>query len=147
MLLPRPEPGLVFRYDYLWLEEAGSARTSGKERPACLVAALDDEASPQLVVVLPITHSRPKAPSAGVEIPQAVAEKLGLDEARSWVVVSQANVDFWPNAGIAPLPARRGTYAYGFLPPTLFEAVKNRFLKLLTERHARLVNRRESSQP
>ena len=141
MPLPRPEPGLVFRYDYLWLQEAASVRTAGKERPACLVGTLDDDADPQLVVILPITRSRPRTPTVGIEIPQAVAEKLGLDDARSWIIVSEANIDFWPNAGLAPIPGKRGVYAYGFLPPTLFEIVRNRFLRLFTERRAKLLRR------
>jgi hypothetical protein len=141
MPLPRPEPGLVFRYDYLWLDETSSARPSGKERPACLVATLDDEADPQLVVILPITHSRPRGESVGIEIPQVVTEKLGLDEARSWIIVSEANVDFWPNAGLATIPGKRGSYAYGFLPPGLFENVKTKFLTLFTQRRAKLVRR------
>jgi hypothetical protein len=141
MPFPRPEPGLVFRYDYLWRDETPSARTSGKERPACLVATLDDEADPRLVVILPITHSRPRGKTVGIEIPQTVAEKLGLDDARSWIIVSEANVDFWPNAGIAPIPGKRSAYAYGFLPPALFEIVKSRFLALFTDRRAMLVRR------
>ncbi len=139
MPLPRPEPGLVFRYDYLWFDEARSTRMSGKERPACLVATLDDDADAQLVVILPITHSQPRGQTTGIEIPQAVAEKLGLDDARTWIVVSEANVDFWPNAGLAPVPAKRATYAYGFLPPTLFEIVRSRFLTLFTKRRAKVL--------
>ena len=141
MPLPRPEPGLVFRYDYLWLGETSSARTSEKERPACLVATLDDEADPQPVAILPITHSRPREATVGIEIPQAVAEKLGLDDARNWIIVSEANVDLWPNAGLAPLPGMRGSYAYGFLPPALFDIVRTRFLELFGERRAKLVRR------
>ncbi|HJW41570.1 MAG TPA: hypothetical protein VJ476_10125 [Rhizomicrobium sp.] len=139
MPLPRPEPGLVIRYDYLWLGEP--ARASGKERPACLVATLDDDADPKLVLILPITHSRPRSGTVGIEIPRAVLEKLGLDEARSWIVISEANVDFWPNAGLAPVPAKRGAYAYGFLPPGLFETVRESFVKLFESRRAKLVRR------
>ena len=141
MPLPRPEPGLVIRYDYLWLAETRSARAAGKERPACLVATLDDEADPRLVLILPITHSQPRGGAVGVEIPHLVGQKLGLDDARCWVVISEANVDFWPNAGLAPLPGRRGVFAYGFLPPTLFENVRSRFLKLIEERRVKLVRR------
>jgi hypothetical protein len=141
MPLPKPEPGLVIRYDYLWLGEKASARISGKERPACLVATLDDEADPQLVLILPITHSRPKAGTIGIEIPQAVGKHLGLDDARSWIVISEANIDFWPNAGLAPLPGKRGVYAYGFLPPNLFEKVRADFLKFFEKRRAKLVRR------
>lgn len=141
MPLPRPEPGLVIRYDYLWLADSGSVRAVGKERPACLIATLDDEADPRLVLILPITHSPPRGGTVGVEIPHAVGRMLGLDDARSWIVISEANVDFWPNAGLAPLPGRRGAFAYGFLPPALFAAVRSRFLKLVEQRRARLVRR------
>ena len=64
-----------------------------------------------------------------------------MDDARSWVVVSEANVDFWPNAGLAPVPGKRGVYAYGFLPPTLFAKVKDGLVKLLEKRRAKLVRR------
>ena len=141
MPLPRPEPGLVIRYDYLWLSDTKSARLSGKERPACLVATLDDEAAPGLVLILPITQSRPSGGTVGVEIPRQVCERLGLDTARSWIVISEANVDFWPNAGLAPVPGRRGVYAYGFLPPALFDKVKNGFVRLFETRRAKLVRR------
>jgi hypothetical protein len=141
MPLPRPEPGLVFRYDYLWFDEGPSVRMSGKERPACLVATLDEYADPELVVILPITHSRPRGQTVGIEIPQAVAEKLGLDDSRNWIIVSEANVDFWPNAGLVPVSAKSARYAYGFLPPTLFEIVRSRFLALFTQRRAKLLRR------
>lgn len=139
MPLPKPEPGLVIRYDYLWQSE--KPRTSGKERPACLVATLDDEADPQLVLILPITHTRPKAETVGIEIPSTVKRHLGLDDTRSWIIISEANVDFWPNAGLAPLPGKRGVYAYGFLPPNLFEKVRADFLELFEKRRAKLVRR------
>jgi hypothetical protein len=141
MALPKPEPGLVIRYDYLWLSESASARASGKERPACLVATLDDEAASKLVLILPITHSRPSGDTVGIEIPRTVAEHLGLDDARSWIVISEANVDFWPNAGLSPVPGRRGSYAYGFLPPSLFEKVRTGFVRLFETRRAKLVRR------
>jgi hypothetical protein len=141
MPLPRPEPGLVIRYDYLWQRESASVRASGKERPACLIATLDDEADPRLVLILPITHSRPSGETAAIEIPSAVAEHLGLDDVRSWIVISEANVDFWPNAGLAPIPGRRGVYSYGLLPPVLFEKVKDGFMKLLEKRRTKLVRR------
>jgi mRNA-degrading endonuclease toxin of MazEF toxin-antitoxin module len=67
--LPEPRPGLVIRYDYLWTHEAAAGRDEGKERPACLVAAMDSSASPRFVVILPITHTRPDKNTVGVEIP------------------------------------------------------------------------------
>lgn len=128
MRLPEPEPGLVIRYDYLWTREAETGRKTGEERPACLVAALDNGTDPRFVVILPITHTPPKGATKGVEIPARVCARLGLDEDRSWVIVSEFNVDDWPNAGLAPIRGKAARFAYGFLPPGLFASVKAGFL-------------------
>ena len=130
MALPEPRPGLVFRYDYLWSHDSAAGRGYGKERPACLVAAMDPAASPRFVVILPITHTQPDKETVGVEIPARVREALGLDDAPSWVIVSEHNVDEWPNGGLVPLPGRPDTFSYGFIPPGLFAQVKARFLEL-----------------
>jgi hypothetical protein len=134
MPIPDPKPGLVVRYDYLWAREAASGRDGGKERPSCLVAASDSAANPRFVVLLPITHSPPTGDAVGVAIPSKVRESIGLDDAPSWVIVSEHNVDEWPNAGLSPLPGRPGVFSYGFLPPGLFAALKARFLELARTR-------------
>ncbi len=130
MALPEPKPGLVIRYDYLWTREAAAGKQQSKDRPACLVAASDSTVAPRFVVILPITHSAPTGDTVGMEIPPKVAQALGLDEARNWVVVSDHNVDEWPNAGIAPLPGRPDIFSYGFIPPRLFTQIRERFLEL-----------------
>lgn len=141
MALPPAEPGQVIRYDYLWLRQAPSGHTSGKERPACIVATIDEVTDPRLVVILPITHAQPRGDTVGVEIPHAVTRHLKLDDARSWVVISEANVDHWPNAGLASIPGKRGAFTYGFLPPQFFEEIRGRFLALVSSRRTRLVRR------
>jgi len=128
--LPEPRPGLVIRYGYLWSHDFAAGREQEKERPACLVAAMDPAMSPRFVVILPITHTRPDKDTVAVEIPARVREALGLDDAPSWVIVSEHNVDEWPNGGLAPLPGRPGVFSYGFIPPGLFAQVKARFLEL-----------------
>jgi hypothetical protein len=128
--LPEPRPGLVIRYDYLWTREAAAGRVQGKERPACLVAASDSSISPRFIVILPITHTRPNKNTVGIEIPAKVRAALGLDDTKSWVIVSEHNVDEWPNAGPAPIPGRAQEFAYGFIPPGLFAHVKAKFLEL-----------------
>lgn len=133
MPLPEPRPGLVIRYDYLWTREALAGRQQGKERPACLVAATDPTVSPRFVVILPITHVRPDKETVGIEIPAKVRASLGLDEAPSWIIVSDHNVDEWPNAGHAPMPGRPNDFAYGFIPPGLFAHVKAAFWQLYEE--------------
>lgn len=135
MALPEPKPGLVIRYDYLWSDRAAGGQDHGKDRPACLVAASDATAAPQFVVILPITHTPPAGDTIGIEIPSRVRQVLGLDDAPSWVIVSEFNVDAWPNAGLTPIPGRPGIFSYGFMPPGLFARIKARFLKLATQSH------------
>jgi hypothetical protein len=93
------------------------------------------------VVILPITHAPPDDDTVGIEIPAKVKEALGLDEAPSWVIVSEYNVDEWPNGGLAPLPGRPDVFSYGFIPPRLFAKVKEKFLELSGQRQSSGVRR------
>ncbi len=79
---------------------------------------------------MPITHTRPDEHTLGVEIPARVRNALGLDDSPCWVIVSDHNVDEWPNGGLAPVPGRPGVFSYGFIPPGLFAKVRARFLEL-----------------
>ncbi|MCC7049057.1 MAG: hypothetical protein IT562_20250 [Alphaproteobacteria bacterium] len=141
MALPDPEPGLVLRYDYLWSRESMRGRAQGKERPACLVAASEPAARPRFVVLLPITHTRPDKETTGIEIPEAVRRMLGLDDERCWVIVSEYNVDEWPNGGVSPLPGKPDLFSYGFLPPGLFARIRARFIELARSRSSESVRR------
>ena len=140
MAIPEPSPGLVIRYDYLWSREATVGRTQGKDRPACLVAASDSASTPRFVVLLPITHSPPTGDTIAIEIPVKVRQSIGLDDEPSWVVVSEYNVDEWPNAGLSPVPGKTD-FTYGFIPPGLFAAIKARFLELAREKKNEVVRR------
>jgi hypothetical protein len=141
MAIPEPSPGLVVRYDYLWSREAAAGRTQGKDRPACLVAASDSETKPRFVVLLPITHSPPLGDTVAIEIPAKVRQAIGLDDESSWVVVSEYNVDEWPNAGLMPVPGKPDVFAYGFIPPGLFATIKARLVELARERKSEAITR------
>lgn len=130
MALPEPAPGLVIRYDYLWLRQSVAGADQGKDRPACLVAASDLGTTPRFVIILPITHSVPTGDTFGVEIPARVRQAIGLDDKPCWVIVSEHNVDEWPNGGLQPLPGRPGAFSYGHIPPGLFAVIKARFVEL-----------------
>ena len=138
---PEPRPGLVVRYDYLWSHEAAKGLDQGKDRPACLVAASDRLVGPRYVVLLPITHTPPDGDTIGIEIQTKVKQALGLDDAPSWVIVSEHNVDEWPNSGISPVPGRPGVFTCGFLPPGLFARIKARFLELARGKKSNTVRR------
>lgn len=141
MSLPEPKPGLVVRYDYLWTHEAARGQDRSKDRPACLVAASDSAMRPRFVVLLPITHTPPAGDTVGIEIPPKVKQAIGLDDAPSWVIVSEHNIDEWPNGGLSPVPGKSGAFAYGFVPPGLFARIKAAFLDLARQRKSGAVRR------
>ena len=60
--------------------------------------ATDSDVDPRVVVILPITHSKPTGRTVGVEIPTDIRRYLKLDDQRCWIIVSEANIDGWPNA-------------------------------------------------
>ncbi len=145
MPLPAPEPGLVISYAYLWHAEHRDGREEGgKDRPCALVLVHRDEGGDRVVAVVPVTHRMPRRPEEAVEIPAIVKRRLGLDEARSWIVVSEINRFVWPGPDLRPVsPAEPERFAYGFLPPALFRQVIERLQATVTARRIRAVRRTE----
>ena len=123
MPIPAPEPGLVISYAYVWDHEAQSGQEEGrKDRPCVIALAVERQQDGEtLVTVLPVTH-RPLADAAAVEIPRAVKKHLGLDDERSWVVVSEGDQFVWPGYDLRKAPST-DRYDYGYLPPRFFKDV------------------------
>jgi mRNA-degrading endonuclease toxin of MazEF toxin-antitoxin module len=123
MGFPEPQLGLVVSYAYLWHHEHRAGREEGrKDRPCVILLAVERAANGiTFVQVAPITHAPPNDAAAAVELPPAVKRHLGLDEARSWVVLNEVNEFAWPGFDLRPVPGLAGTVSYGFLPPRLFD--------------------------
>ncbi|SJM92289.1 conserved hypothetical protein [Crenothrix polyspora] len=95
---PQPIPGLVINYSYLWSNEHLRGKEEGlKNRPCAVILVTQDEMGDQVVTVLPITHTPPENPALAVEIPPATKSRLGLDDERSWIVLTEANRFIWPD--------------------------------------------------
>jgi len=96
------------------------------------------------VTVLPLTDTPPLVADDAVELPHAVKIRLGLDDAPSWVVVSELNRFLWPGPDLRPVPpAAAGRFAYGVLPPGLFRTIRDRFLARARAQRVQLVRRAE----
>ena len=144
MALPKPVPGLVIRYSYLWHSEYRQGRDEGqKDRPCAIIAAIRvDEDGDARVLVLPVTHNPPDHPDLAVEIPAKVKQRLKLDDARSWVMLSEWNEFVWPGPDLRRLPnADESSVAYGMAPPSLYAIIRDRFLALARSRAAARVRR------
>ena len=128
MALPTPEPGLVLNYAYLRREHRAGEVEGRKARPCLVVFCATRESDGELIVtVLPITHAAPRDAISAVEIPPAVKKHLGLDDARSWIVVTEGNEFPWPGYDLSKAPGADG-YDFGFLPPRLFHKTLSAFL-------------------
>jgi hypothetical protein len=128
--LPIPEPGLVIRYAYLWFSDFEQGQEEGdKDRPCAIVLTAVNEADQTVVAVLPVTHTPPRHEDDAVELPLVAKRRLGLDDARSWVDVTELNRFVWPGPDLRPVPpADAGRFDYGLLPPGLYRQIRERFL-------------------
>lgn len=145
MSLPKPQPGLVISYSYLWAREHSRGAEEGrKDRPCAIIAARQIVQGREVVTVIPVTHAPPADPAEAVEIPAALKAHLGLDAAPSWVVVSETNDFLWPGPDLRPIddsaPSR---FHYGMLPPRFFAHLRDRVLQAHLQRRLSVVERSE----
>lgn len=120
---PKPEPGDVLCFAYLWAREADSGQEEGlKDRPVVVVLATEGVGDGLRVLVAPVTHSAPDTATMAVELPAAVKRDLRLDGARSWIVTTEVNSFRWPGPDVRVLDD--GTPFYGAIPDWLFLRVR-----------------------
>jgi mRNA-degrading endonuclease toxin of MazEF toxin-antitoxin module len=142
MPLPKPEPGLVLCYEFLWSHEAEASEHWGKKRRPCvIVLAVKAERGQVRVTVAPLTHLKPRNEKIAVEVPPKVKQHLGLDNDQSWIICDELNEFVWPGYDLYPVPGGKSDqYDYGLIPPLLYEQVRQLILAL-DEEQKRSTNR------
>ena len=145
MSFPTPVPGLVIRYSFLWREQAAKGHEEGdKDRPCAVVLVTTTEDGDEVVLVLPVTHSPPSDARLAVEIPADTKRRLGLDDERSWIVVTDANRFVWPGPDLRPsIRGDLASIAYGHLPRGLFYELRKNFPRAIEARLSGVVPRTE----
>lgn len=141
-----PERGSVIRYSYLWADENARGREEGrKDRPALVLALSIKEADGNIeVLVLAVTHTPPTNEAEAVPFPQDIKRHLGLDDAPSWIVTTEANAFIWPGPDIRPVPGRTpATVIYGRVPDGLLRRIARSYLANRNTQRSRLVPRTE----
>ena len=141
MKKPDPEVGQIIRFDYLWCDEADRGRIEGaKDRPCAVIVARRREADgSQHVLLAPITHSSPQKGQAAIDIPARFSTMTGLDEARSWLIISEVNRVDWRDPGI--VPAKQGQWLVGELPKSVTRQAVDTVLELARNRKLRMTRR------
>ncbi len=143
MAFPTPAPGLVIRYAFLWSGDAARGQEEGdKDRPCAVVVTTTSDAGDTVVYVLPITHAPPHNPALAVEIPMATKRRLGLDDERAWIIISELNRFIWPGPDLRMRKAGDPfSVAYGELPAKLLTEVLGRLEAAVAARRARTTKR------
>lgn len=145
MAFPTPVAGLVIRYSFLWREEAARGlEDGGKDRPCAVILVTQGDQDEQIVTVLPVTHSPPTNSNLAVELPHATKKRLGMDDDRSWIVVTDANRFIWPGPDLRFVrPGDPSSGAYGLLPAGTYKEVRDKFVAAVRARKASAVTRSE----
>lgn len=153
MTIPEPRAGSVVRYSFLWSAEAqdsflwsaeaqAGAREGRKDRPVAVVLAMQKTDDGDIMVtVAPFTHTPPADPAAAVEIPVALARRIGLDHLRHWIVCDEVNRFAWPGFDLRPIPGRPGTFEYGMLPEAIYLEMRAAVLARYRARRLRATSR------
>ena len=117
-----------------------------KDRPCAVILVTQSDEKDEVVTVLPITHTPLSASEFYfyIEIPAETKKRLGLDDDRSWVVLTEANRFIWPGPDVRP--RRKGdplSILYGSLPENFFNKVRSTFVALYRRGQAGIVKRTE----
>ncbi len=123
----------MISYSYLWAREHELGAEEGrKDRPGAIVLARQTIDGQTVVSVVPVTHTPPMDAADAVEIPPALKNYLGLDDQRSWIVVTEINEFLWPGPDLRPIPTLPATsFSYGVLPERFFVHVRDCLLKAI----------------
>ncbi len=115
-----------------------------KDRPCAVILVATGDEGNKTVTVLPITHTPPSNLALAVEIPHATKCRLGLDNDRSWIVLTEANRFIWPGPDLRF--SRTGdptSVSYGLLPRDLFKEVTRKLADAIAARSVGVVPRTE----
>lgn len=141
MKLPPPEQGLVLRYSYLWRREHRSGAEEGRKDRPCIVMLVEAVDAGLRVTLAPITHSKPTSEDVAIEIPARVLHHLRLDSERQWAILDEVNQFVWPGFDLRSLPWDRSRADYGYVPPRLFDDLRNRMIEAFERRRVKAVDR------
>jgi hypothetical protein len=89
------QTGTIFRYSYLWAQQADQGETEGrKERPVAVAVRLRLKYGRDRFILFPITSQMPSPDRFASEIPEAQKRRAGLDiTKRLWLILDDVNLD------------------------------------------------------
>lgn len=119
--------GAVFRYPYLWKQQADRGETEGrKDRPVAVAFRIGRIDDLETIVVIPITSKVPEAGRSSAEIPEVEKRRAGLDpDMRLWIILDEANMDVLGRSYYLAEQKPLGEFSKSYFLPIVREFAKN----------------------
>lgn len=114
MALPKPHPGLVIGYDFLFREQADADMgNSEKPHPAAIILVVKEDVQTR-VSLLAISHSPPGSGDEAYRLKLTTAEcrQMGLESDDHWINLRDINAFNWPGYDLVR-SAPGGSHVYG----------------------------------
>jgi hypothetical protein len=124
MALPKPRPGLVVGYDFLFREQADAGmENASKPHPAAIVLVVKHDVQTRVSLVA-ISHSPPSPSEAPYRLKLTPAEcrEMGLDAGNHWVNLRDINSFDWPGYDLVR-SAPGESYTYGIMSKGTFARI------------------------
>jgi hypothetical protein len=121
MAFPKPRPGLVVGYDFLFREQADAGmENAGKPHPAAIILVVRQDVQVR-VSLLAISHSPPSPNDAAFRLKLTSAEcrEMGLDTKDHWINLRDINAFDWPGYDLVR-SAPGGAFVYGAMSKGTF---------------------------
>ncbi len=121
MALPKPRPGLVIGYDFLFREQADAGMENASKPHPAVIVIVDGSDTLARVSVVAISHSPPSYGQARHHLKLTPAEcaQMGLDSDDHWINLRDINSFDWPGFDLARIASGNG-YVYGTMSKGTF---------------------------
>lgn len=124
MALPKPRPGLVVGYDFLFREQADvGIENASKPHPAAIILVVNQDVRTRVSLVA-ISHSPPSPSEAPyrLELTPAERREMNLDSGKHWINLRDINSFDWPGYDLVR-SAPGGAYIFGSMSKGTFSRV------------------------
>jgi hypothetical protein len=111
-----PQPGDLWRYDYLWRWQADRGENEGrKPRPVAFVASIRTDDGKTHLFILPLTTSSPGTDRLFIAVPEIECRRAGLPDAVPvWLMLDEYNYDVLPTSVTFEPDGRIGRFGPAF---------------------------------
>lgn len=124
MALPKPVPGLVIGYEFLFREDEEAGLENASRPHPCAIILVTKEGPNQRVSLVAISHSPPSLNEAGhyMKLTPGECRHMGLDSGDHWINLRDINSFDWPGYDLKPIAPNK-TYVFGRMSKGAFSSL------------------------